>query len=79
MVIDRRDELTRQRIQTINRLHRLLAELIPGTTKRDMTALQAKAKLASRTRRTDATTGPPSSEDTNSRGRLTTEGCRIDA
>jgi transposase len=46
MVIDRRDELTRQRIQTINRLHRLLAELIPGTTKRDMTALQAKAKLA---------------------------------
>lgn len=47
MVIDRRDELTRQRVQTINRLHRLLAELVPGTTKRDMTALQAKAKLAS--------------------------------
>jgi transposase len=47
MVIDRRDELTRQRIQTINRLHRLLSELIPGTTKRDMTALQAKAKLVS--------------------------------
>ena len=47
MVIDRRDELTRQRVQTVNRLHRLLAELIPGTTKRDITALQAKAKLAS--------------------------------
>lgn len=27
MVIDRRDELTRQRIQTVNRLHRPLAEL----------------------------------------------------
>jgi transposase len=47
MVIDRRDELTRQRVQTVNRLHRLLAELIPGTAKRDITALQAKAKLAS--------------------------------
>jgi transposase len=47
MVIDRRTELARQRIQTVNRLHRLLSELIPGTTKRDMTALQAKAKLAS--------------------------------
>ena len=47
MIIDRRDALTRQRVQTVNRLHRLLAELIPGTTKRDITALQAKAKLAS--------------------------------
>lgn len=47
MLIDRRDELTRQRVQTINRLHRLLAELIPGTAKREMSALQAKAKLAS--------------------------------
>ncbi|MDQ3103675.1 MAG: IS110 family transposase, partial [Actinomycetota bacterium] len=47
MVIDRRDELTRQRVQTVNRLHRLLAELIPGTAKKDITALQAKAKLAS--------------------------------
>jgi transposase len=47
MVIDRRDELTRQRVQTINRVHRLLSELIPGTAKKDITALQAKAKLAS--------------------------------
>ena len=31
MLIDRRDELTRQRVQTVNRLHRLLAELTPGT------------------------------------------------
>ncbi len=30
MLVDRRDELTRQRVQTVNRLHRLLAELTPG-------------------------------------------------
>nr|WP_211659251.1 transposase [Phytoactinopolyspora halophila] len=47
MVIDRRDELTRQRVQTVNRLQRLLAELIPGTAKKDITAGQAKAMLAS--------------------------------
>jgi transposase len=47
MVVDRRDELVRARVQTINRLHRLLAELIPGTRKKDLTALQAKAILAS--------------------------------
>ena len=47
MVIDRRDELTRQRVQTVNRLHRLLAELLPGTSKKDITALQAKALLSS--------------------------------
>src|SRR3954451_3118402 len=46
MVIDRRDELTRQRVQTVNRLQRLLAELIPGTAKKDITAPQAKAMLA---------------------------------
>ena len=47
MVIDRRDELTRQRVQTVNRLHRLLAELLPGTRKKDITVLQAKALLGS--------------------------------
>ena len=47
MVIDRRDELTRQRVQTVNRLHRLLAELLPGTGKKDITARQAKAMLGS--------------------------------
>lgn len=40
MVIDRRDELTRQRIQTVNRLHRLLGELLPETAKRDILALK---------------------------------------
>ena len=47
MLCDRRDELTRLRVQTINRLHRLLAELVPGHVKKDLTALQAKAILGS--------------------------------
>jgi transposase len=47
MLVDRREELTRARIQTVNRLHRLLSELLPGQAKKDMTALQAKAILAS--------------------------------
>src|SRR3954451_18788543 len=46
MLTDRRDELARQRVQTVNRLQRLLAELIPGQRKRDLSALQAKAMLA---------------------------------
>jgi transposase len=44
--VDRRDELSRTRIQTLNRLHRLLAELIPGGAKKDLSALQARALLA---------------------------------
>ena len=47
MPADRREELTRARIQTVNRLHRLLSELTPGHAKKDITALQAKAILAS--------------------------------
>ena len=47
MLSDRREELTRLRVQTVNRLHRLLAELVPGHAKKDLTALQAKAILAS--------------------------------
>ena len=47
MLCDRREELTRLRVQTVNRLQRLLAELVPGTAKKDLTALQAKAILAS--------------------------------
>src|SRR3954465_4178505 len=42
MLCDRREELTRLRVQTVNRLQRLLAELIPGQAKKDLTALQAK-------------------------------------
>ena len=43
MLADRRDELSRQRVQTVNRLQRLLSELTPGKAKKDLTALQAKA------------------------------------
>jgi hypothetical protein len=46
MLCDRREELTRLRVQTVNRLQRLLAELVPGTAKKDLTSLQAKAILA---------------------------------
>ena len=46
MLTDRRDELARHRVQTVNRLQRLLVELIPGHHKRDLSALQAKALLA---------------------------------
>ncbi len=46
MLTDRRDALTRRRVQTVNRLHALLAELLPGQAKRDITTGQAKALLA---------------------------------
>src|SRR4029453_9657380 len=41
MLVDRREELTRIRVQTVNRLQRLLSELTPGKAKKDITALQA--------------------------------------
>ena len=43
---DRREALTRRRVQTVNRLQALLAELLPGQGKKDITPLQAKAMLA---------------------------------
>jgi transposase len=46
MLADRYTELSRRRIQTVNRLHRWIAELVPGTQKRDLSALQGKAILA---------------------------------
>ena len=46
MLADRRDELSRLRVQTVNRLQRLLSELLPGQRKKDLSALQAKAMLA---------------------------------
>ncbi len=46
MLTDRREALTRRRVQTVNRLQALLAELFPGQAKKDLTALQAKAMLA---------------------------------
>ncbi len=47
MLVDRRGEATRAKVQTVNRLQRLLSELTPGKVKKDITALQAKAILAS--------------------------------
>ena len=47
MLTDRREALTRRRVQTVNRLQALLAELLPGQAKKNITALQAKAMLAS--------------------------------
>jgi transposase len=46
MLADRRDELSRLRVQIVCRLQRLLSELIPGQRNRDLSALQAKAMLA---------------------------------
>src|SRR5687768_16004116 len=46
MLCDRREELTRLRVQTVNRLQRLLSELVPCQRKKDLTTLQAKAILA---------------------------------
>jgi transposase len=46
MLADRRDELSHQRVQTVNRLQRLLSELLPGQRQRDLSATQAKAMLA---------------------------------
>ena len=46
MLTERRDELAHQRVQTVNRLQRLLSELLPGQRKRDLSAAQAKVMLA---------------------------------
>jgi transposase len=46
MLADRRDELGRARTQTINRIHRLLLELIPGGARQFLSAPQARVLLA---------------------------------
>ena len=46
MLADRRDALSRRRVETVNRLQALWAELLPGQAKRDITTAQAKAMLA---------------------------------
>jgi len=46
LLVDRRDELSALRVQTVNRLHRLLAELIPGGAPRNLSATKAKKLLA---------------------------------
>jgi transposase len=46
LLADRRDELGRARTDTVNRLHRLLLELVAGGAKKALSALQARALLA---------------------------------
>ncbi len=46
LLVDRRAELTRARIQCVNRVHRLLSELVPGQSKKNISTTQAKAILA---------------------------------
>ncbi len=46
MLVDRREELTKAKVQAVNRLHRVLSELVPGQSKKDITPLQAKKILA---------------------------------
>ena len=46
LLVDRRDELGTARTQTVNRIHRLLLDLLPGGAKKDLSAMQAKALLA---------------------------------
>src|SRR5215203_803194 len=45
LLADRRDELGAARTLTINRLHRLLVELVPGGAKKALTTRQARALL----------------------------------
>ena len=45
LLVDRRDELGGARTQTVNRLHQLLLELLPGGAKKFLSAAQARALL----------------------------------
>ena len=46
MLVDRRDELGRARTQAVNRLHRILLELLPGGAKTFLSSHQARALVA---------------------------------
>ena len=46
ILTDRREALTRRRVQTVGRLQALLVELLPGQAKRDIITGQAKTMLA---------------------------------
>jgi transposase len=46
LLVDRRDQLGRARTEVVSRLHHLLLELIPGGAKKDLSAQQARALLA---------------------------------
>ena len=45
LLSERRDDLAAERTRTVNRLHALLRDLIPGGAKRNLTADQAAALL----------------------------------
>jgi transposase len=45
LLIDRREQLGVTRVQVINRIHRMLLELLPGGAKKHLSAAQAKALL----------------------------------
>jgi transposase len=47
LLVERREALTRRRVQIVDRLQALLAELLPGQMKKDITTGQAKRMLAS--------------------------------
>jgi transposase len=46
LLVDRRDQFGRARTETVSRLHHLLLELVPGGAKKDLSAQQARALLA---------------------------------
>jgi transposase len=46
LLVDRRDQLGRARTEVVSRLHHLLLELGPGGAKKDLSAQQARALLA---------------------------------
>jgi len=46
LLTDRREALTRRRVQTVCRLQALLAEVLPGQANRDITTGQVKAMVA---------------------------------
>jgi transposase len=46
LLVDRRDQLGRARTELLNRIHKLLLELLPGGAKKFLSAAQARALLA---------------------------------
>jgi len=46
LLVDRRDQLGRARAELVSRLHHLLLELIAGGAKKELSAQQARALLA---------------------------------
>ena len=73
MLTDRREALTRRRVQTVDRLQALLAELLPGQAKRDLTTARPRpcwrlSGLATSPAR-PAVASPPKSSPSWSRSR----------